>query len=218
MRKSRDHPSRSARPLHVLALALALGAQLGPTCGGVAGVRFDEPAANALTADGSVEVVARTGVDLGEASLELEQVGLADALGLTPPFQDQSGFVVVAGSPIAVTGFSIFTADGSRHVHASLAGLPPGVFRLEVSGRNPQTNVTNQVQVSFRVVDHFTLDATDLPAAGLPGGVAVSETEGILANASLGQAIAAPPVATLGGQTIRSGYVERAEALISGGP
>jgi hypothetical protein len=220
VRKSPTRPTWSARRLHVFALALTLGGQLAPDCGGVSGIRFHEPAADALRADGAVQVSARTGEDLGEASLELaiEEIGLAFALGLTPPFLDETGVVLLDGHPIVVTGFSVFTADGSRHVQASLAGLPPGLFRLAVSGRDPRTGVSSQAHVSFRVVDSFSLEATDLPAAGLPGGATVSESEGILANASLGQAIAAPPLATLGGHTIRSGHVEKAEALIAGGP
>jgi len=216
MRKSFPTPG----PLVVLALAALFTSQLGASCGKFAGIRFDDPSADEIFVTDSIAVSIRTGVELGESSLEIEidGVGLVAGLGLTPPFMGESGVLNIGPDTITITDFNVFTFQKARRIQATLSGFSPGSRELHVSGVTPETMLVTEGSIFFTVVDFLTLELPHVPAAGSPDGPVESATAGTLANASLGQAIAAPPVATLGGNSIRSGHVEAAEALISGGP
>jgi hypothetical protein len=213
-----SHPSR----LLSFGLVLLLASALGPRCSQMrfAGIAIDDPLAAEIFVAGSLQVSARVGREHGEATmaLDLQGVDLAAALGLVPPFLDESGVVLVASDAVTVMGFTLESpAAGPRRVEATISGLSAGPWTIDVRAVKTQDGVPVTATRDVAVVDSMTLEAVDLPAAALPGGPRASDTQGILANGSLGQALAAPPIATLGGGSIRSGHVEAAEALIANG-
>lgn len=201
-------------------LGVLLGLSLGPSCGPSANVNVHSPRDGEILVTGVVEVDASLGRKLDGATLalEIEGVDLAAALGLVPPFSDESGMTSVGGDVVTVTGFTIETPlQGPHVVQATIAGLSPGTYGLVVSGEVSGSMNLQSSALDFLVVESLALEAVDLPAAGLPGGAVALPTQGVLGNASLGQALAAPPIATQGGASIRSGHVEVAEGLIAGG-
>ena len=220
MPESPSTPTAGSRRLLALALAVLAGSQVGAGCGKFAGFRFDDPTANEILVSDSVDVAIRAGVELGESSLEIEidGVALVAGLGLSAPFMGEGGVLTIGADSITISDFNLFTSQGARRIQATLSGFSPGTRELTVSGENPETMIVNEKSIFFTVVDFLTLELPHVPAAGSPDGPVASATAGTLANASLGQAIAAPPIATLGGNSIRSGHVEAAEALIAGGP
>jgi len=201
-------------------LGALLGLSLGPSCGPKATLTIHSPRDGEILVTGVVEVDADAGRKLDGTSLtlELEGVDLAAALGLVPPFSDESGVVAVGAALVAVTGFTIATpVQGPHVVAATLSGLPPGRYVLSLSGEVSGSTTLVSRALDLVVVEALVLEASDVPAAGLPGGAVALPTQGVLGNASLGQALAAPPIATQGGASIRSGHVEVAEGLIAGG-
>jgi hypothetical protein len=212
-------PSARRPRILVVGLAVVFALQLGMSCGTLAGIRIDYPRADQIFVEGAVSISIRLGVEHAESSLEFEVDGvpLVAGLGLVPPFMGESGSLRVGDETITVGDFSVFTRHGARHIQAELSGFSPASHELRASGVNPETGLVGVKTSRFSVVDSLTLDASHVPAAGSPHGPVASEREGILANGALGQAIAAPPLATLGGQSIRSGHVELAEALLAGG-
>jgi hypothetical protein len=199
---------------------MVLGLSLGPRCGPSGNVDVHSPRDGEILVTGVVAVDASAGRQLDGTTLvlEIEGVDLAAALGLAPPFSDESGMTSVAGDVVTVTGFTIETpAQGPHVVQATIAGLSPGTFGLIVSGEVSDSMELRSAAADVIVVESLTLEAVDVPAAGLPGGAVALPTQGVLGNASLGQPLAAPPIATQGGGSIRSGHVEVAEGLIAGG-
>lgn len=177
----------------------------------------DAPLEGAIFEDagGAVEPAARVGSNfkLPTLAVRLDGVDLLEALGLIVPFNDASGVVSIAGTPVSISEFS-FTL-GSREIALLASGLPSGGHSFEVEAQRNDDVVVAEA-VSFQVTGPMTLEAELLSAAGprQPEGVGV---EGVVFDASLGQPLAAPPVALSAGGELRSGFVPAAEARIQGG-
>lgn len=217
---SRRESIRFRFPVRV-ALVLCLAASLGPTCG----PRFDsiaflEPADGRLQATAqSVFVWGRVGKSVDPASVAfwLDDVDLTAALGLVPPFADEGGLVMVGPDVVTVSGFTFAPPGGATaEFSLTLAGLSAGGHVVTAAGTKNGNLIVRQRSVSL--VDGFVQELATTAAAGLPGGpLAVGGR--VLANASLGQAIAAPPIVVPIDETLRSGHVEAAEqTLANGGP
>lgn len=208
------------RSVQAVLLAAICALALGLRCGSLRGVVIDDPLDAALLVDPGVTMSGRVGAnhDVATTTVEVDGVDLVSALGLTPPFSDEGGVVLVGGAPVVVSGFSVTDpASGPHRVDLQVDGLPAGDHFLVISAFDPGAGELHSDRNDFARVGAFTQEATAVTSAGLPGGPKASSSEGVLANASLGQAAASGPVPTLGGQTIRSGHVEVAEQLAAGG-
>jgi hypothetical protein len=179
---------------------------------------IDVPVNGALLEDPShsVSASARVGTNFQVASVEvrLDGVDLIAALGLVPPFGDAAGVVMIGSDPIAISGFDFITGN-PRRVSFVAGGLPLGAHVLEVeASRNDGSG--NLIDLAgFQIFDPFSLAAEAIvPGGARPRDLASGAT---LFGATLGQPLAAPPVAFGDGSELRSGFVEASEALISGG-
>ncbi len=207
----------------VLAIACVALANLGADgCNQFRSVRVDEPTDGELLVGEPIAIQASVGTnhDPATIALAIDGVDLVASLGLVPPFVDAAGVVLVGGDPVQVTELTLDpTLPGIRVISGKVAGLPLGAHDVTVSALRTNNAQLISSTISVDVLDGLLLDLPETAAAGLPGGPVESTSEGTLANAALGQALAAPPVLTLGGDTIRSGHVSAAEQVISaGGP
>lgn len=197
---------------------LAAGLTLAARCGKPP-IVIEAPRDGALFEDPlpSVAAAARlsNAIDPGSVAVELGGVDLVAALGLLPPFSDESGVVQVGVALVTITGFS-FTPLGSGHrVELVASGLDEGLHSLAVSGLKASAALVSR-SVEFRITGPMTLEVEALTAAGTPPGLTTG-AEGTLANAALAQPLAAGPVGLVGGGELRGGLVPVAEARIAGG-
>ncbi len=204
------------------ALLLAI-ANAGPACGPIQGIQFLEPASEMLhTAGTAVAVTGRTGPGFDPATtrFSVDGVDLVAALGLTPPFTDATGDVLIGATLVSVSGFSYDpSGPGEIPFAFTLDGLPVGTHQLEAFSEKLATGAPTTKTRDLRVVGGFEEKLATTTSAGLVGGSVATGSAGVLANQSLGQAVAAPPAALAGGGTLRSGHVEAVEERISaGGP
>ena len=205
------------RRSRLLALMAILPALLAAPCG-LRSIVIDAPFDGALLEDPghTVALAARVGTNFNVPSVEvrLDGVDLVAALGLVPPFTDAAGVVVIGPDSIAISGFS-FTATNPRFVDLAASGLPLGAHALEVEGDKNDGSGSVVDAAGFEIFDPFALALEAL----VPGGARPRDagSEGTLFGATLGQPLAAPPVALSDGGELRSGFVEASEALIAGG-
>ncbi len=118
-------------------LAATTALLLGMSCGGVDGVRITEPGVGAQLTEGSVRIVAevKESIDPTTVSLEVNGVDLIAALGLTHPFLDEAGRVVIGSDEIAVSSFDFEPpASGTTRLFVDLAGLAPGDHDVVIRG------------------------------------------------------------------------------------
>ena len=205
------------RRARLLVLAALLPAALAARCG-LKTIIVDRPFPGALLEDPShaVSLAARVGANFTLASVEvrLDGVDLVAALGLVPPFTNVSGVVVIGPDSIAISGFS-FTTGNPRRVDVVASGLPLGSHVLEVAGDRSDGSGSAVDLAGFEIFDPFALAAQAIVQSGArPRDLASGAT---LFAATLGQPLAAPPVAFGDGSELRSGFVEASEALIAGG-
>ena len=208
------HPGPAAR----LLLLLGLAASLGPTCKPFNSIGYFEPAEGRIQVKAQpVLVWGRMGknFDAATAAFAIDGVDLVAALGLTPPFENAGGVVAVGPDLVTVSGFT-FQPSGTQASQFTvvLAGLPPGPHLFTTSAERAGDLVA--VDRTFQLVDGFAQELAGTTSMGLVGGPRTLGAK-VLANESLGQAIAAPPAALAGGGSVRSGHVEAAEGRIAGG-
>ncbi len=203
----------------VLLAAALLSAATGMRCGGGGPtVRIDVPLDPALLAGGATALSAVTGAGFQTASItvELDGVDLVAALGLVPPFSGQGGAVLLPGGPATVADFAIQQGSPAslNRIDADVAGLAAGPHTLVVTALNAQSVLASD-QADFEVVEAFGQAAAALSSAPAPPSF-FPLTPIPVANASLGEAAASPPIGTAAGDTVRSGFVEAAEQRIGG--
>ncbi len=219
MAHARPTPHRPFRRLSTLALLCLLAVLLlGARCR-FTGISIDAPAAGLILDAQPVAVLARLASSFDSQTVEvrLDGVDLIDALGLTPPFSGQGGVVNVGGDLVTVANFTFNDPDpGVKTVSLELSDLDTDEHLLEVEGVRLGVDLLT-VASDFTTVDFFTQELELVPAAGLPGGPEqTGEGGSILANATLGDPLAGPPIAVSDGGEIRSGFVEAAEGRIAG--
>lgn len=202
----------------LLVLATLLVALVGARCARpFRGFALDSPLDETLFDDPSPTVSAegRVATRFITSSIDvwLDGVPLAGALGLTPPFNDESGVVVVASGAVVVSDFDV-TNGKPRRVRVQLDGLALGSHLIELRGSSPTEMETRQADI--HLIGPMTLEAEGFASAGLPFGPQSGGPEGELANATLGQAAAEGSVELSNGDELRSGFVPIAEAIIMG--
>ncbi|MCZ6783829.1 MAG: hypothetical protein O7G30_11040 [Proteobacteria bacterium] len=204
----------------VLALLVVSLLAVGAKCGGGAGtIIIFEPDPGDLFDEAPIVVSARLSSNFapGTVQVRVNGVDLIEALGLLPPFQGAGGVVQVGADFVTVSNFD-FVVGAQHRVDLEIDGLSPDDHVLDVKGFNVELGHQVTRVVEFTLVDFFTQQAHVVAAAGLPAGPEpIGGGGGSLANATLGEPRAAPPVGVPDGSELRSGFVEAAEALIAGG-
>ncbi len=175
------------------------------------------PRANALVDDPGVAIAATVAQSFTPTAsiVRLDGVDLVAALGLTPPFANASGSVVIGADTIAVTSFSwTIPPSGPVAIAATLTGLPSTDHVLEVQAFPAAGGTSVTRSRPFAVVEPMTLEAHEIASAGTPPPPPVSGPHA--GNATLGEPLAAPPVALSGGGELRAGYVPAAQGRAGG--
>jgi len=172
-------------------------------------VQISKPRAGLLSDDPALDVDVRVGRNFAptSAGVRVDGVDLIAALGLTPPFAGASGSVSIGGNLVAVTGFSYaIPSTDPVAITATLAGLPAGDHVLEADALPQGGGAATVKTAAFAVVEPFTDEAELIASAGTPppAPVALGTRAG---NASLGEPLAAPPVALAAGDALRAGFV-----------
>jgi hypothetical protein len=183
-------------------------------CGGVA-VQISAPADETLIDEPLLSAAASIGSAhlLSSIEVRVDGVDLVDALGLVPPFENESGFVVIGSDVWTVTGFGIQpSAGGPRLVELELGGVPLGPHALAVSAMR-SGGIVVTANADFERVAGFTLEAEVLDVGGRAKGPEGSPT--LLFGASLGQPLAGS-AGLSGGGALRQGFVETAQARVAG--
>lgn len=201
------------------ALGIAWGAALLVAAGCPAPtVSIVAPRANALLDDPSVAIEVRVPrrFVLDAAALRVDGVDLAAALGLVPPFADASGNVVIGGEVVAVAGFDYeIPASGDVWIRATLAGLASADHVVEAEALPSGGGAATTKSRSFAVVAPMTLEAETIASSGTPPPPPIPGNR--MGNATLGEPLAAPPVALASGAgELRPGYVPAAQARAGG--
>ena len=201
-----------ARTTLVLIPLALLGAKCGPPV-----FTLEAPDHGALLDEEPVAVFAIVAKAFDPASLQVRVNGidLVAALGLAPPFVNESGSVLIGGIPVTVSGFSYDTTPpGAVLLSVSLQGLPLGSHAIEIE----VTRISNQVVVTriadFERVAGFSQPAVEISAGGLGPAPQDFGSEGFLVGAVLGAPLTGPPIPLSGGGELRPGFVPVAEALI----
>ena len=181
-------------------------------------VQISKPRVGLLSDDPGLDVDVRVGRNFVPTSavVLVDNVDLIAALGLTPPFAGASGSVTIGGNLVAVTGFSYaIPSSDPVAVNATLAGLPAGDHVLEADALPQGGGAATTKSAAFTVVEPFTDDAEVIASAGTPppAPVALGTRAGA---ASLGEPLAAPPVALAGGDALRVGFVAVAHGRAAG--
>jgi len=205
--------ARSAWTVTLLAIALAsTGCPPLP-------VTIVAPRANALVDDPGVAIevnVPRRFVAT-DSTVRMDGVDLIAALGLVPPFAGAGGNVVIGADTIVVSEFTYsIPPTGSVVITATLSGLPSADHALEAEAV-PSGGGANSIKTrAFAVVEPMTLEAEVIASSGTPAPPFVSGNHA--GNATLGEPLAAAPVALSGGAgELRAGYIPVARAR-AGGP
>ncbi len=215
--------ARRPRASWLLVIATVAAAMLAARCG--PDLALGIPADGALLDETPVHLRGRVrrAVDFPTLELRLDGVDLLAALGLTPPFADAAGMVDVNGTLVTVTELSFDpTVPGNPvRIEGHLDGLPLGPHTLELAGVNTAGAVPEPVSAvtAFELLAGFAQSDHVVAAAGLPEGPRSAGSEGVLVNATLGQPLAGPRVTLAGGDVLRPGFPEAAEArLQAAGP
>lgn len=197
-------------------LGLAAALLLGFTCG-PAPIRVVEPAPDELVPANDLRFEARVPARFDPLTIEvaIDGVGVLAALGLVPPFVDAGGVVMVGATPVLASELTLDTSLVPPFVVTGrLVGLPQGQHGFEVEAIDPPAVDPTVVARTFHHAGPFSNPVAALPAA-IQNGVPVAiPSGGSLANASLADPLAGPPVSAAGSGEARSGIVPAAEALI----
>jgi hypothetical protein len=198
----------------VALLVALLGARCAPPFQGFV---LDAPLDETLFDDPSptISAAGRVGSTYLLSSIDvwLDGVPLAGSLGLTPPFTDESGVVILGSGPVMVSDFDI-TRQRPRRVRIQLDGLALGSHQIQLRGSTAAATDTDEADV--HLIGPMTLEAQGFASGGLPFGPQPGGIEGELANATLGQAAADGSVPFSNGDELRAGFVPIAEAIIMG--
>jgi hypothetical protein len=204
--------SRGRAP--VLWLAAALFATACPP----AGPTINLPRANALVDDPGVAIDLKVPQSFTPTAtiVRVDGVDLVAALGLVPPFANASGSVAIGADTIAVTGFTwTIPPSGPVAITATLTGLSSADHVLDAQAFPAAGGATVTKSRSFAVVEPMTLEAHEIASSGTPAPPPVSANHA--GNATLGESLAAPPVALSNGAVqLRAGYVPAAQGRAGG--
>jgi hypothetical protein len=203
-------PIRVALLLAGVLLTLAAGCPLQT-------VAISAPKRGSLQDDPSVALDVKVGRNYvaTSATARVDGVDLAAALGLVPPFADAAGNVMIGSDVVAVTDFDYeIPPSGPYRITATLTGLSAGDHTIDADAQLIAGGATARTN-PFAVVEPFTLEAELIASSGTPppGPVVVGDHIGV---ASLGESLAAPPVAISGGGEVRAGFVPAAQGRASG--
>lgn len=181
-------------------------------------VQISKPRAFLLSDDPTLDVEVQVGRNFAPASavVRVDNVDLIAALGLTPPFAGASGIVTIGADRVTVTGFSYaIPSSDPVAITATLAGLSAGDHVIEADALPQGGGAATGRSVSFSVVEPFTDEARVIASSGTPppAPVALGTRAGA---ASLGEPLAAPPVALAGGDALRAGFVPAAHGRAAG--
>jgi hypothetical protein len=122
---------------------------------------------------------------------------------------------VIGPDTIAVTGFSwTVPPSGPVVITATLTGLASNDHVLEAQAFPAGGGASVTKSRPFAVVEPMTLEAHAIASAGTPPPPPVSGPHA--GNATLGEPLAAPPVALSGGGELRGGYVPAAHGRTGG--
>jgi len=181
-------------------------------------VTINLPRANALLDDPGVAIDLTVPQSFTPTAtiVRIDGVDLVTALGLVPPFANASGSITVGADTIAVTGFTwTIPPSGPVAITATLTGLPIADHVLEAQGFPSGGGAATTKSRSFAVVEPMTLEAHEIASSGTPAMPPVSANHA--GNATLGESLAAPPVALSNGAgTLRAGYVPAAQGRAGG--
>ena len=151
--------------LAMISLTL-LGAKCAPVFNLVA------PDDGALLDEDPVAIVATLAKAFDPLTVEVrvDGVDLIADLGLVPPFVDESGVVMIGGSPVTISGFTYNTAlPQVVPLLVSVQGLPLGPHTLEVEAtrNNHQGQPVAITRVAaFDLLTGFTQAAFELDGRG----------------------------------------------------
>ena len=196
----------------LLALA-AVGLLLGAGCP-LSTVSITDPRAGSLHDDPAISLDVKVGRNFAQTGtvVRVDGVDLIAALGLVPPFAGASGNVTIAGELVAVSNFSytIPAATDPIQLTATLAGLSVGDHSLEAEAPPPGAGAPTIKSNRFAVVEPFTKELEVIASAGAapPGLLVIGNHVG---GATLGEALAGPPVGFAGGGTLRAGFLPAAQ-------
>lgn len=183
-----------------------------------AGITITKPRANALEDDPGVAIEVRVQPSFVTTAsvVRIDGVDLIAALGLTPPFEDAGGNVTIGPDVIAVTGFTYaIPPTGPVVIRATLGGLPAADHTLQAEAQRPGGGSPSLKSRAFAVVEPMTLAAEVIASAGTPPPPPVSGNHA--GNATLGESLAAPPVALSNGAgELRAGYVPAVQGRSGG--
>lgn len=212
-------PSRQASALALLLLPLAV--VTGARCGGgtPSPVALQAPAQHLLVQVGQVDVQGEVGavVDPSSVTLSLDGVDVIGALGLVPPFTGAGGMVLVGADLVTVSDLTYEPVSGQRvPIAAHLEGLPLGGHRVELRGLRSSDGSAVMRSRDFEAARPLAEAVHVVPSAGLRAPVAAGANLH-LADAALGDPLATSPQVQTDGSSLRSGFVEAAEARIAGG-
>jgi len=214
------HPPALRRFLTLACLLLLLGGA-GARCVPLKDLRISHPEEGLLLPQaGVLDVAGRVGTDFDPATavFTLDGVDLADALGLAPPFADTGGVVAVGAGSVTVSGFTYDPGASQKPAFSLLIeGLPLGAHSFAVSAQRKSDAVVASEVRSVSVLGGFAEELSTTTSAGLARGPVPTGGSGFLANQTLGAAVAAPPLATAGGASLRSGHVAAVEGRIAAG-
>jgi hypothetical protein len=194
-------------------LAVTLAATACPPTG----ITITKPRVNALEDDPGVAIEVKVPQSFTTTTniVRIDGVDLIAALGLTPPFADATGNVVVGADTIAVSNFDyVIPPTGPVVISATLAGLPAANHTLQAEAHPAAGGSPNLKNRTFAVVEPMTLEAEVIASSGTPAPPPVIGNHA--GNATLGEPLAAPPVALSGGGELRAGYVPAAQARAGG--
>jgi hypothetical protein len=173
-------------------------------------VQISKPRVGLLSDDPTLAIDVKVGRNFvfTSAAVRVDGVDLIAALGLTPPFADASGSVTIGSDLVAVTGFSyaIPSASDPIAITATLSGLSAGDHVVEADALPQNGGAATGKSTAFAVVEPFTREADVIASSGTPplGPITGGNHAGV---ASLGEPLAAPPVALAGGGALRAGFV-----------
>jgi len=152
---------------------------------------------------------------LESVSVELDGVDLVVALGLTPPFENAAGVVMIDGAPVDVVDLDLVAPPDSRAIlRGRIEGLAGGAHVLQVASDRSGGDSVAQVR-DFELVDGLAEAAQAVLASGLHGGPQVSQSGDILVNAALGEPLVGPVAVGTGGEEFRPGIVAVSEAFLA---
>lgn len=172
------------------------------------------PRPNALLDDPSVAIEVRVPrrFVLDGAIVRIDGVDLAAALALVPPFAGASGNVAIGGDVVSVSGFDYeIPPAGDVRIRATLTGLASADHQIEAEAIPSGGGAASIKSRSFAVVEPMALEAEVIASSGTPPPPPVTGNRA--GNATLGEPLAAPPVALANGAgELRAGYVPAARA------